>query len=712
MGVITFPAVAALSFSLDTTSYTSADDVVASWSGGSGSGKDWVAICSDGVTPNRTNAEDWLYIGGTQQSKKRGPKSGSVTFTGLSLSQGTYSAYYLSNDSDTVLSGPINFTVSQAGGGNPAVSLSQDSYDVDESVTVNFTGGPGNDADWVGIYLPGQTPAQGTPSTLWAYTNGTQSTGGGVTSGSVTFNNPGLAEGNYVAYFLENNGYTVLDGPVAFSVDVAGGDSLYTDKSSYDVDETITVSYADGPGNSTDWIGIYYPGQTPAQGTTSLLWSYTSGTSGSVDFTNPGLQVGTYEAYFLANDGYTVIEGPISFSVVGSPGPARPEWVQSPFKRIHGVVGQSYTGLISAYASDPDLGDTLSYSLVSGPSWLSVAADGSLTGTPGSADVGANTFVVKATDLGGKNADATMHIEVFAAGAEVVTELKVLSFNLWHGLGKINFGHRKGVEAIILSGADLIGTQETVDNVSGTNAYQAKKIAELLGWHYSPAGAGDSGIISRYPITSEFTAGIANGIKVKLTSDAAQEVILYNCHLDYVYYGPYEAHLNGSTAQKVLTEEKKSQRDEEIATIISGMNNHLNHADTVPVLLTGDFNAPSHLDWTSATASWHGGVGYVAWPTSLACVNAGLLDSYRMVHPNPAIDPADTWSPLHGGSEPQDRIDFIYYKGNDLNATASEVFTTEVEVTVGAWGSDITPALNNTWPSDHSAVLTTFSVAP
>lgn len=707
LGGLTLPAVAALSFSVDSATYEASDDIVASWSGGPGKGKDWIGICADGVTPTKASSEDWLYIGGTQTSKKRGPKNGSVTFTGLSLSEGSYSAFYLSDDTNTVLSGPVNFTVTDgSGGGGPAVTLSKSTYDTGETITVNFTDGPANATDWVGIYTPGQTPANGTPSTLWSYTNG-------QSSGAVDFTNPGLVAGDYVAFFLENDGYTVLDGPVAFSVsDVSAPSNFYTNKASYNFDETITVNYTDGPGSSTDWIGLYYPGQTPAQGTGALLWSYTTGTSGSVSFSNPGLQVGDYEAYFLANDGYSVIEGPISFSISGSAGPAVPEWVKPTFKRIHGVVGNAYTGKIGAYASDPDLGDTLAYSLVSGPSWLSVSSDGVLSGTPTSNDVGSNSFVLKATDLGGNNSEATMTIEVCAAGAESITELKVLSFNLWHGLGKINFGHRKGVEAIILSGADLIGTQETVDNVSGTNAYQAQKIADLLGWYYSPAGSGDSGIVSRYPITSEFTAGIANGIKIKLTSNASQEVIFYNCHLDYVYYGPYEAQLNGATAQKVLTEENKSQRDEQIAAIIAGMNPHLNSANNTPVILTGDFNAPSHLDWTSATSSWHGGVGYVAWPTSIACVNAGLLDSYRMVHPDPAADPANTWSPLHGGGEAQDRIDFIYYKGNDLNATASEVFTTALEVTLGPWGSDITPALNNTWPSDHAAVLTTFSVTP
>ena len=613
----------AQTLTLDSASYTSPATIQASWTSGPGQGKDWIGIYPSGVTPGAQSSMDWVYISGTQTSKKKGPKNGSVSFTNLNLADGGYSAYYLSNDTFSVLSGPINFDIGTTGGG----------------------GGGG---------------------------------GGGT-------------------------------------------DGISLDKASYDFDETVTVSYSNGPANDSDWIGLYYAVSTPAQGAASLLWQYTNGTqsagsgsaNGSVSFANPGLQLGDYEAYFLENDGYSVIDGPVTFSVVGSPGPAVPEWVNETFKRIHGIAGVAYTGKIGAYASDPDLGDALSFSLVNGPAWLSVAADGALSGTPISSDLGSNNFTVQATDLGGNAAVATMSIEVFAVGSEDVSELKVLSFNIWHGLGKINFGHRKGIEAILLSGADLIGTQETVDNVSGSGVYQAKQIAEELGWHYSPKGAGDSGIISRYPIESEFTSGIANGVKVNLTQSKSQQVILYNCHLDYVYYGPYEAHKSGSTAQKVMTEELRAQRDEEIAAIISGMNSALNNAGNIPVLLTGDFNAPSHLDWTEATKSAHGGVGYVEWPSSIACTNAGMLDSFRVINTDPAVVPGNTWSPLHGGTEPQDRIDFVYFKGGNLTPTASDVFTTAVEVTLGSWSSSsITPALNNTWPSDHAAVLSTFSVAP
>jgi alpha-glucosidase len=63
-------------------------------------------------------------------------------------------------------------------------------------------------------------------------------------------------------------------------------------------------------------------------------------------------------------------------------------------------------------ASDPDVGDTLTFSKTSGPAWLSVAANGGLGGTPTPSDVGTNTFAVQVTDSLGMSNDATLLISV------------------------------------------------------------------------------------------------------------------------------------------------------------------------------------------------------------------------------------------------------------------------------------------------------------
>lgn len=61
-------------------------------------------------------------------------------------------------------------------------------------------------------------------------------------------------------------------------------------------------------------------------------------------------------------------------------------------------VDVAVVGSIAATAIDPNDGDVVTYSLLSGPDWLTVATDGTLSGTPTSANLGFNTFEVQASD--------------------------------------------------------------------------------------------------------------------------------------------------------------------------------------------------------------------------------------------------------------------------------------------------------------------------
>ncbi|RYD40372.1 MAG: hypothetical protein EOP85_14365, partial [Verrucomicrobiaceae bacterium] len=72
--------------------------------------------------------------------------------------------------------------------------------------------------------------------------------------------------------------------------------------------------------------------------------------------------------------------------------------------------GVAYTGTVSGSATDP--GDTITYSKFSGPAWLTVAADGTLGGTPGFNEEGAHEFIVYATDSAGASASALLTIQL------------------------------------------------------------------------------------------------------------------------------------------------------------------------------------------------------------------------------------------------------------------------------------------------------------
>lgn len=75
---------------------------------------------------------------------------------------------------------------------------------------------------------------------------------------------------------------------------------------------------------------------------------------------------------------------------------------------------------IAPFASDPD-SNPLTFSKIYGPAWLTVAANGTLTGQPGAGDNGENIFIVRVTDPSGASSDATVKFQVFAPLAAPVT---------------------------------------------------------------------------------------------------------------------------------------------------------------------------------------------------------------------------------------------------------------------------------------------------
>ncbi len=85
------------------------------------------------------------------------------------------------------------------------------------------------------------------------------------------------------------------------------------------------------------------------------------------------------------------------------------------------VAGQNYSGTIATNATDPNSGDVLAFAKVSGPAWLTVGTDGTLSGTPLSSVVGTNSFVVSVTDPGNLSNTATMNLAVLPAPPIVIS---------------------------------------------------------------------------------------------------------------------------------------------------------------------------------------------------------------------------------------------------------------------------------------------------
>lgn len=76
------------------------------------------------------------------------------------------------------------------------------------------------------------------------------------------------------------------------------------------------------------------------------------------------------------------------------------------------IAGQPYAATIAGSAIDTDTGDSLTYREISGPAWLWVASNGTISGTPGPASLGTNYFLVSVFDIGGLASSATLSIYV------------------------------------------------------------------------------------------------------------------------------------------------------------------------------------------------------------------------------------------------------------------------------------------------------------
>ncbi|MCX7009928.1 MAG: M6 family metalloprotease domain-containing protein, partial [Kiritimatiellaeota bacterium] len=89
-----------------------------------------------------------------------------------------------------------------------------------------------------------------------------------------------------------------------------------------------------------------------------------------------------------------------------------PAFASNSVNGVDAQIGAGYSGNVGALVTDLDANDMLTVSKLSGPDWLTIAADGSFSGTPLPGDIGPNTFTVRVTDQSGAFAEAQINIFV------------------------------------------------------------------------------------------------------------------------------------------------------------------------------------------------------------------------------------------------------------------------------------------------------------
>ncbi len=263
--------------------------------------------------------------------------------------------------------------------------------------------------------------------------------------------------------------------------------------------------------------------------------------------------------------------------------------------------------------------------------------------------------------------------------------LRVMSWNILHG-GRDDgekIGPQRVVEVIRDSQADIVAMQETYGS--------GEMIAKELEFNFHPRGTNVS-IHSRFPVIEDlsvFEPFKCVGALLELPSK--QRIAFYSIWLPYgediwipkIRQRSSDAQMlkacqpSANDLQKMFAAIQKRMKDEKY--------------QDVPLIIAGDFNSMSHLDYTQKAKNQY--LRVIDWQTSHVLIDAGLKDSYREVHPQVSRKNDSTWSPRYPEQE-QERIDFIYYQGSHLKATKSEIITQHAEK----------------FPSDHAAVLTTFRV--
>lgn len=105
-----------------------------------------------------------------------------------------------------------------------------------------------------------------------------------------------------------------------------------------------------------------------------------------------------------------------------------PQFLSDPLAKPPGTVDAAYAGSLDSDVTDTNANEILTFAKLSGPAWLSVAANGALTGTPGAGDAGTNSFVVRVVDSTGFADETVVRVSVQGANVPPV-------FTVWERSG-------------------------------------------------------------------------------------------------------------------------------------------------------------------------------------------------------------------------------------------------------------------------------------
>ena len=283
-----------------------------------------------------------------------------------------------------------------------------------------------------------------------------------------------------------------------------------------------------------------------------------------------------------------------------------------------------------------------------------------------------------------------------------MSNIKIMSFNIAAETLCINNNHQVIISIIKSINPDILGIQEINCHNETTNKYTNielyKTIAEKFNYNYKVNDETHTVIFSKYPIID--TSENYKGVVIKNNNEL---IAIFNIHLTDEPYQPYQIAKIPYGNYPFIESEQEAIKQASIARS-ADINNILTDIKLIEdkynptcIIVLGDFNEPSHRDWTSQTVSAGIHPLKVEFPSVRKFESNGFIDSFRYVNPDPVKNPGFTWptpNRYSDNEELSDRLDFILVKGS------VEIANGEI---IGELDFDI-------WPSDHRACLCTLSV--
>ncbi|MEN8248367.1 MAG: endonuclease/exonuclease/phosphatase family protein [Bacteroidota bacterium] len=269
------------------------------------------------------------------------------------------------------------------------------------------------------------------------------------------------------------------------------------------------------------------------------------------------------------------------------------------------------------------------------------------------------------------------------------TPFTVMTWNIWHGgLHGHKTDNFEKDSANTLNVLKVLN-QEKPDILFMQETYCCgMEIAKSAGFQHSVRGSSNLSIHSKYPIVEHIEIFKPFNSHAAIVDIGGQSVLCVNIWLHYL--PDYFQDIKSKSVDSLIIGEGET-RLKEISAITKAVDS-LKNALNMPVIIGGDFNSGSHLDWIENTRTSHYGKA-IEWPVSKLMIDHGFKDSFRVANPDPANSLQGTWGFLNDDII-SDRIDYIYFKGDNITTAESGIIMDDPE--------------GGFFNSDHRAILTKF----